>query len=110
MPADIADMLLRIRREKKAESQLELKNAIGGIREIEFIAQKIFLTRKTPDAINGHLIGEMLTATMSETDAEGATFLANTYDYFLAIHQQMAVRTADAGATADLRKPSFLMT
>ena len=49
MPSDIADMLERVRREKPPRHNWDLKNQIGGLRDIEFIAQSLILKCRLND-------------------------------------------------------------
>ena len=91
--ADIAEMLRRVRQEKEPENKLDLKNAIGGIRDIEFIAQKLFLVRDPNIEVEAHLITELLTKLLGNTDPKQAEFLKETYGYYLAITHQIAIRT-----------------
>ncbi len=42
--SDIVDMLERLRREKPARHDWDIKNMQGGLRDVEFIAQKLFLS------------------------------------------------------------------
>ena len=43
MPGDIAEMLHRVRREKPPRHEFDIKNLHGGIRDVEFIAQRLCL-------------------------------------------------------------------
>lgn len=49
-PRDVADMLHRLRREKPARAAWDIKQCVGGLRDCEFIAQKLCIM--TPDAHN----------------------------------------------------------
>ena len=46
MPADIAGMLRRVRSEKPSRGAWDVKQAHGGLRDIEFIAQSLYLARR----------------------------------------------------------------
>ena len=46
MPADISDMLRRVRSEKPPRGPWDVKQAQGGLRDIEFIAQSFYLARR----------------------------------------------------------------
>lgn len=46
MPTDISDMLLRLRREKPPRGPWDVKLMAGGARDIEFIAQSLYLARR----------------------------------------------------------------
>ena len=59
MPADIADMLLRLWKEKPPRGNWDVKLMQGGARDIEFIAQSLFLARRSDYA------GRELTSTVS---------------------------------------------
>jgi len=53
MPSDIADMLQRLRREKPPRGPWDIKLMQGGARDIEFIAQSLYLARKSDYAEHG---------------------------------------------------------
>ena len=59
MPRDIADMLLRLRKEKPPRGPWDVKLMEGGARDIEFIAQSLYLARCEDFA------GQGLTSTLS---------------------------------------------
>ncbi len=61
MPNDIADMLNRTKAEKPAKSEWDIKSVNGGLREIEFIAQSLFLKGRAEFGdLNGLSTTEML--------------------------------------------------
>lgn len=46
-PKDIADMLLRLRADKPARGSWDIKQCEGGLRDVEFIAQKMIVERRS---------------------------------------------------------------
>ncbi len=91
MPTDIADMLMRLRREKPMGDELDLKNAPGGIRDIEFIAQKLFLMHRFDGIENGMPIQQILEKHGQILKLEQVQQLVEIYDYYLSILQQKSV-------------------
>lgn len=53
MPADIADMLARLRAEKPPRGPWDVKQLGGGVRDIEFIVQSLYLARRAEHAAHG---------------------------------------------------------
>ncbi len=101
MPRDISDMLNRVRREKQATHFLDLKNIRGGIRDIEFIAQKLYLEQRFDSRVDGPNISEIFEECLGQSDPETASLLWSCYDYFLAILQQLAIRSHNAHVKPD---------
>lgn len=95
MPADIADMLTRLRKDKPMAYELDLKNARGGIREIEFIAQKLFLQNRFSDLAPGMSIPNILTGGVVDVPGETAQKLAEIYKSYLALLQYKSVWQTD---------------
>ena len=95
MDHDIADMLRRVRREKPARYDLDLKNAEGGIRDIEFIAQKLLLTKRKKLPVSGIDIGAVLDSFQDQLGTSQADFLISAYTFYLAIGQHLSVRGTD---------------
>lgn len=101
MSADIADMLQRLRREKNMTSEMDLKNAIGGIRDIEFIAQKMFLQNRFESPVLGQPIGEILVEYSSLLAPGQASELKTIYDYYLSLQQQKSVWVSGKSAVLE---------
>ena len=92
---DIAAMLARVHKEKPAKHFLDLKNLVGGIRDIEFIAQKLYLLQRLNNQLDTPKIPEILMQTLGNSDPERAQSLVQNYNFYLAVLQQIAVRTQD---------------
>ena len=52
MTSDIAEMLERTRLAKPAQSEWDIKNSVGGLRDIEYIAQTLWLKARTERAMS----------------------------------------------------------
>ncbi len=85
--ADITSMLLRLRKEKPAQHEFDLKNIVGGIRDIEFLAQKSFLLNAGMDRAKTFSIGEILAQSTSEFSPEESRALRDIYEFFLGFLQ-----------------------
>ena len=86
MPRDIADMLLRLRKEKPPRGPWDVKLIEGGARDIEFIAQSLYLARRKDYA------GKGLTSTLSVLGCAQslAQLSASTYDTLKRAHVYFA--------------------
>lgn len=91
MPADIAQMLTRLRKEKPMSYELDLKNAHGGIRDIEFIAQKLLLLDRFKNQELGLRIGDVLKNNADKLGRETTTQLAKVYKFYLSLLQYQSV-------------------
>jgi glutamate-ammonia-ligase adenylyltransferase len=77
MPQDIANMLDRVKQEKKARGFWDVKNMDGGLRDIEFIAQAQYLRKRdvfsnakdagTEDMLKLASLSELVTATQKDS-------------------------------------------
>ncbi len=92
MPADIADMLKRVRREKPAAHAFDLKNAIGGIRDIEFIAQKLLLDRRKNSQLASVKIEDSLRGLEPALGDKAVGMLIENYAFYLAMTQHLSTR------------------
>jgi len=92
MDEDIADMLRRVRQEKPPMHDLDLKNTIGGIRDIEFVAQKLFLSHRQKLRTSGVNIEKIFDKFSDEIGPAKAGILKQNYTHFLGVTQHMAVR------------------
>lgn len=94
--ADIADMLERVRHEKPPHHNWDLKNILGGIRDIEFVAQKSYLKNR-PGIVRKHLISteDFLNNTGRLLDTNVKDNLIESYRFFLAVKQIRAVCYGD---------------
>ncbi len=102
--ADIADMLLRLRREKKPRGALDVKNAIGGLRDIEFIAQSQILD------LRDHWIENRSRATHSMINmarhhkflkSNESTILKSALSFYDMIRQASAITSGQSSSKAD---------
>lgn len=91
MSADIADMLGRVRREKPARHDLDIKNAVGGLRDIEFIAQKIFLRHRQAASISGVSIDSIIKTYRDEIGGDIAEKLVEIHNFYLELIQYKGV-------------------
>jgi len=84
MPKDIADMLGRVRKEKPAKHDWDLKNRFGAMRDIEFSAQKLYLlNRDRVDVKTAYTTAKMLelnSPDLSRSDAESLKSLEQGSD------------------------------
>ncbi len=92
MPSDIADMLKRVRREKPPVHALDLKNAIGGIRDIEFIAQKLLLDARERCNWESVKIEDSLRYLQPSLDQKSTDRLIENYTVYLALTQHLSTR------------------
>jgi len=105
MAKDIADMLRRTRAEKLAISRWDMKNVIGGIRDIEFIAQKLFLENRMTAKNDGVSIAENLQHVSQSLDGAQAAQLAQSYEHFLAVTQYKSILSE---GSSNVLSPSFI--
>ena len=110
--ADIADMLLRIRREKPPKKDWDIKNQIGGLRDIEFIAQsQILKQRKDHSAHTAISTKAMLTQVFEQSsipkkDAENLISALTFYEEF---RQALALTLGNSRELSDPAEMSFAL-
>jgi len=107
MPSDIADMLQRVRREKPQRHELDLKNALGGIRDIEFIAQSLLLSERGSIGADDVNIETALRKFESSLDEGVADMLIENYAVFLSAVQHLSVRFEDLDNMNDINYSDF---
>ncbi len=93
---DIEDMLKRVRDEKPQRHDWDLKNILGGIRDIEFVAQKAYLKNR-PEIVEKNLISteDFLNHAGHYLEKDTQLSLIKAYRFFLSVKQIRAVCYGD---------------
>jgi glutamate-ammonia-ligase adenylyltransferase len=73
--SDVADMLLRLREQKPPRGEWDVKNLAGGMRDIEFIAQSLYLSARE------NFAGQALTSTQDMLTRAKALSRLSVLDY-----------------------------
>ncbi|NNE56716.1 MAG: bifunctional [glutamine synthetase] adenylyltransferase/[glutamine synthetase]-adenylyl-L-tyrosine phosphorylase [Hellea sp.] len=93
---DVGEMLNLLRKEKPPHHAWDLKNIVGGIRDIEFIAQKMFLLNRSNFSQTPKTISETFEAFPLELGAKSTQKLIEIYDLYLATVQCQALVQAES--------------
>ena len=89
---DIASMLNRLRKEKPPRHKWDLKNVIGGIRDIEFLAQKSILEDEELQGEDTLSIAEVFEKSSKIFSPDEISKLSNIYGHYLAFTQYTSVQ------------------
>jgi len=98
MPTDILAMLCRVKLEKTPDGDWDIKNLNGGVRDIEFIAQSLYLKDRDAFSKAGvkstfDMLGRAeATGTLS---AKHATQLRKAANFYLSVAQAFAMTRGD---------------
>ncbi len=113
MPRDIADMLLRLRNEKPPRGPWDVKLMEGGARDIEFVAQSLYLARREDYA------GFGLTAThamlahakdLGQLTAADHDVLLESHIHFTQLTQYLALTHGGLKGEVDTRVAAAIAT
>ncbi|MEZ5996039.1 MAG: bifunctional [glutamine synthetase] adenylyltransferase/[glutamine synthetase]-adenylyl-L-tyrosine phosphorylase [Hyphomonadaceae bacterium] len=106
--ADVADMRVRMERERAAKSMWDLKLTPGGLVDIEFAAQALMLVQSDPDVVcanTGQAIDKLAAA--GALSAADASELTSAWRLWSALQQ--AVRICISGVLDPARAPQPLL-
>jgi len=95
MSSDVADMLKRVRKEKRPKHDLDLKNMVGGIRDIEFVAQKLILSKRDTFNLDSADIPKALRHFENVIGQDTSKRLIENYVHFLKVIQNLTIRIGD---------------
>ena len=108
MQNDIADMLLRLREQKPPRGEWDIKNLSGGLRDIEFVAQSLYLSA-CEDFARRDLTAtqDMLSRAneISKFSTEDYVTLSSAREHYLSLMQYLALTH---GSLAGDVEPSVL--
>jgi len=90
---DISSMLTRLRKEKLPKHDFDLKNVEGGIRDIEFLAQKSFLLNEQIPRFDTLPISEILVHSSAHFSESEIDNLINIYAFYLDFLQFTSVQS-----------------
>ena len=108
MQTDIADMLERTREAKPARSGWDVKNAIGGLRDIEYIAQIMWLNeRELRGETWPHSTGDMLKLYQDAIGQDDVKKLIDILSGYHAVQQWQSLLGLPVTSGADLLSTKF---
>jgi len=100
--ADIMEMLRRTHEAKPASFDWDIKNAIGGLRDIEYIVQSLWLENRETNAANWpRSTYDMLVAASNKGDEKGLSRLLGIVDCYHNIQQWQSLFGSDDGRNID---------